>query len=156
MLETYNSERHYRRISLRQAKAKGYVITCEYLSNPLALEPQELLDIAKSELKAQRKEFLESIAEAEASLETVKEEVGRAKGAVEPAELKKTEQAENEQTDPETETWLETAKEAAAKAEKNQQGSLQKMLISQWYSMNTSDCNYNFLRHCYPIHARDS
>ena len=62
------------------------------------------MDIAKSELKAQRKEFLESIAEAEASLETVKEEVGRAKDAVESAELKKKEQAENGQTDPETET----------------------------------------------------
>ena len=71
ILESFNGERHYRKIFMRLAIQKGYIISSlrHTWAGDINEQARSMLKYARNELKNQRAEFYESIFNAEADVE---------------------------------------------------------------------------------------
>lgn len=71
ILESFNGERHYRKIFMRQALQKGYIISSlrHTWADNINEEARSMLKCARTELKNQKAEFYESILNAECDVD---------------------------------------------------------------------------------------
>jgi len=71
ILESFNGERHYRKIFMQQAIQKGYIISALHHTwgDNINEQAQSMLKCARTELKNQKTEFYESILNAESDVD---------------------------------------------------------------------------------------
>ena len=180
ILESFNGERHYRKLFMKQALQKGYQITTssEVWEKNLGEEARQMLTLARNELKLQRFEYYKAICLAECELENPQEHAkNKIRAAREIADHKSNDAytaginlmnltssetpdlsaiAEATEIKNKAEKDAALAEQDARCAQKYTDCVLQKIVLAKWYGVQTTVIDEDWLRRCEPQGSRDA
>jgi hypothetical protein len=157
ILETFNATRHFRKLFLRQAMQKGYMVTRLSDCWDIGEEATQLLKMAKTEMKLQKNEYYSLIADANDSVDNLKIEECRQEVDAASAERARLKSRNSSREDVDfADRKVKQAVERLKREEKCVDAHFQRMVLAQFYGIGAKEVTLTFLKRCEPLPIRDA
>ena len=164
ILQSFNGSRHFRKLFMRQAIAKGYSVVTMTECWDIDNQAQQLLQMTRKEMKTQREDYYKGIAEAgqdAIDIENARRDLDAAS-----TELAAAQTRIGDDSSPDREELLKDAadkqravNEAESRVESIRKASdaqIQRSVLARFYGVDCTDITVEFLKRCEPVASRDA